>query len=1004
MTSALTSARLPGGPDLLVALAYAALGWGSLQIAIAPDYVSLVFLPAGLAVAAVRLRGARALAGVFLGSLLVQGLAHAQVAAPGWRWTMLVPATGAVLQAAATAWAMQRWLDDPDTLDTPSAVWRCMLLVVPLGSLINPGLSVPLLAAGGVIPADDLLFSLWTWWIGDALGVALLLPVMLALFGRPAAVWRPRLRSVALPVGLSLVVMVGAVALVRSHQEASTAARFEHESEEAIERLQRRLDALTDAVGAISHVMALGERIDAQAFQAITASWLARYPGILNFGWSPLVPGEAREAFERRQALQRGEPFVLRGRDAQGRTFPAQPADRHLPITLVEPLARNRAVLGLDVLVLPATAATAQQAIASGRPSVSDPLHLVQETGQQRGVVMYQPVHARDRQRLLGIVSAAIRVGDLLRATLEAGQAGDSGLQLCLWDPRAAPGRRDLAGPRSCAPADPAQAAPPQAAAAGARAGLERRASLHFGERRWALHITPSPRFLSQSRDWTAWAVTATGLASVGMLGGFLLVVTGQQRRSQRLVELRTHELAQSNASLLQLAHFDPLTGLYNRAQWTRLAQQCLDDARRHGDTLAVLFIDLDRFKHVNDSLGHSQGDLLLATLATRMQHCLRGRDVVARLGGDEFVVLLPRLRDRHGARRAAEKLMHELARPVALAGHEVNVTASLGAACWPGDGDDIETLLQHADIAMYAAKDDGRNATRFFSRDLQERLSEHLLLERELRRALSQDDGELRLVYQPQAQLQCGRVVGVEALLRWQHPTRGAIGPDRFIPVAEQCGLIQAVDDWVLRQACDRLRRWHDEQRAPLRLAVNLSAQSLGRDDFLPRLAQALERAGPAAGLLELEITESLLMQDQGDLRERLQALTRLGPTLALDDFGTGYSNLGYLKRLPLDKLKIDRSFIVDLPGAPEGEALVRAIVSMAHDLGLQVLAEGVETEAQRAFLQRHGCDLMQGWLLARALPPDELQAWLAARGQADRDHAAPCTHTAAAASSEAG
>ncbi|HMX11898.1 MAG TPA: bifunctional diguanylate cyclase/phosphodiesterase, partial [Burkholderiaceae bacterium] len=354
--------------------------------------------------------------------------------------------------------------------------------------------------------------------------------------------------------------------------------------------------------------------------------------------------------------------------------------------------------------------------------------------------------------------------------------------------------------------------------------------------------------------------------------------------------------------------------------------------------------------------------------------------DVLARLGGDEFVLLLPRLHDRDGARHAGDKLMQTLAQPVRLLGHDVTVTASLGVACFPADGDSVETLLQHADIAMYAAKDDGRNRLHFYTSDLHERLSAHLLLERELRRALTEGAGELYLEYQPQIDLANGRVVGVEALLRWQHPTLGAIRPDRFIPVAEQSGLIDVVDRWVLAQACEQLRVWQMQGLPRLRVAVNISAQDFARPDFLPQVHAMLQDCGDLARQLELEITESLLMQGQAQVQQRLEALTRLGPTLALDDFGTGYSNLGYLKRLPLAKLKIDRSFVVDLPGRSEDEALVRAIVSMAHDLGLQVLAEGVETAAQRDFLTQLGCDQIQGWLVAPSLTPEALAHWLAA------------------------
>lgn len=973
---------LPAWPEVLVAMAYALLGWGSLQIAIPPDYVALIFLPAGLAVAAVLLRGRRALWGVGLGALLVQVLAHEQAGVAELTWTMAVPAVGAVLQAAATAWAVRRWLDFPEGFDTPASLLACLLLL-PAGSMINASLSVPTLAAAGVIPWPEALFSAWTWWIGDALGVALLLPVVLALFGSPAEVWRPRVRTVALPMIVALGMVVGAVGMVRSAQEQALQARFQREFDDAWQRLQRRFDALTDATDAVATLIEQRPDIDAAGFRAATTGWLARYPGILNFGWSPRVTAPERSVFERQQsrrgALPGAAPFQITGRDISGRLYPALSASEYLPITLVEPLERNAQVIGLDVLVLPATGAAARCALSSGRPCVSDGLRLVQETGRQQGVVLYQAAFDRGSAvaRPLGVVSLALRMEELAEATLDSRGGRADVLAFCLVDLDGVDDRRVLFGQPGCGAGDGS------AEAAGAR-GLARRAAVRFGQQDWVLSARTGPRFSSEARDWTAWAVTATGFTAVALLGAFLMVITGQARRTQRLVDQRTYELAQSNASLTQLAHFDPLTGLYNRTQWNELAQRAIDDARRHGDTLAVVFIDIDRFKDVNDSLGHSQGDRLLSTLATRLKACLRSCDVLARLGGDEFVLLLPRLNNSEGARHAGDKLMQALTQPVRLLGHDVTVTASLGAACFPADGDSVETLLQHADIAMYAAKGDGRNRLRFYTNDLRERLSAHLLLERELRRALTEGTGELRVEYQPQIDLASGQVVGVEALLRWEHPTLGAIRPDRFIPVAEQSGLIDAVDRWVLAQACEQLRAWQMQGLPRLRVAVNMSAQDFARPDFLPQVHSLLQDGGDLARQLELEITESLLMQGQAQVQQRLEELTQLGPTLALDDFGTGYSNLGYLKRLPLAKLKIDRSFVVDLPGRGEDEALVRAIVSMAHDLGLQVLAEGVETEAQRDFLTQLGCDQIQGWLVAPSLTPDALVRWLGAQAMA--------------------
>ncbi|HMX11420.1 MAG TPA: diguanylate cyclase, partial [Burkholderiaceae bacterium] len=642
MTSDSLVRWLPAWPDVLMAAAYALLGWGSLRIAIPPDYVALVFLPAGLAVAAVLLRGRRALWGVLLGSLLVQAIAHEQAGVAGLTWTMGVPAVGAVLQAAVTAWAIRRWLDFPEGFDTPTALLSCMLVVVPVGSMINACLSVPTLAAAGVIPWPEALFSAWTWWVGDALGVVLLLPVVLALFGSPAPLWRPRVRTVALPMGVALGLVVGAVAMVRSAQERALQARFQREFDDARQRLQRRFDALTDAAHAVATLMEQRPDIDVAGFRAATSGWLTRYPGILNFGWSPLVTHEGRREFERWQTQRSGLPgeggFRITGRDAQGRLQPVLPAPEYLPITRVEPLERNLQVIGLDVLVLPASAAAATCALSGGRPCVSDGLRLVQETALQQGVVLYHGVFDRSGgvRRPLGVVSLALRMDELTDATLGLkGELADS-LRYCLVDLDGLADRRVLVGANGCDRRDAAGAFP-----AGDGRSLTRSAVIRFGQQAWVLSARAGVGFSTGARDWTAWAVTATGFTAVGLLGAFLMVITGQARRTQRLVDQRTFELAQSNANLTQLAHFDPLTGLYNRAQWNELAQRAIDDARRHGDTLAVVFIDIDRFKHINDSLGHSQGDRLLSTLATRLKACLRSCDVLAQLGGDEFVLLL---------------------------------------------------------------------------------------------------------------------------------------------------------------------------------------------------------------------------------------------------------------------------------------------------------------------------------------------------------------------------
>ncbi|MEY2683699.1 MAG: hypothetical protein RJA09_843 [Pseudomonadota bacterium] len=956
--------------NLATALAYALFGWLSLKVSTPPDYVSLVFLPAGLALAVVLIWGIRLTPGVFLGSLLVQVLAHNQASVASWSWSLLLAPAGAAIQAWATAWMVWRWVGYPSAMDTPTKVALFMFLITPMGSMINASLSVPLLVAGGAIPAADALYSWWTWWLGDALGVVLLAPMVLALFGEPAEAWRPRTRTVALPMVFALVLTSGSFYQLRQGDERALSQRFQQETHEQALRLQRRLDAQADSVVAIAKLMQLTQHLSEADFKAATRPWLERYSGTQNFGWSPLVKADQRTSFETPPWRGGAGGLEIKGRDANGQVFKAPQADYHLPITLVEPLDSNRSVLGLDVRVLPATAASVASTQQTGLPTTTQAIRLVQEAGEQRGVVMYQAVFHSGTTTLKGVVSAVFRMDDVLQAVLDPADTGR--WTLCLIDAHASAPNRRLSGPSGCenAPQRPNLWAADW--------------PLRFGGQNWQAHFVIGPQYLAQSRNWTTWVTLATGLGSVAMLGAFLMVITGLNRRTQRLVEQRTVELARSNATLAQLAHFDPLTGLSNRTHWMAQAENTLREAQERGEPMAIMFLDLDRFKHVNDSLGHSQGDLLLQTVAQRLRVCLRARDVLARLGGDEFVVLLPKLKGREGAAVAARKIVKALSEPVTLDNHEVTVSASLGLAYYPGDGEDVETLLRHADTAMYAVKDSGRNSWRFFAPDMTERLSQRLVLETGLRRALQPEARELFLEYQPQVN-GAGDVLGTEALVRWRHPELGVVPPDRFIPIAEDAGLIDALGQWVLKEACLQLRQWHamaaqQPAMGRLRMAVNISALEFNRPSFIAHLREVLLTSGVRADCLELEITESLLMQALPDLNNRLSDITALGVTLALDDFGTGYSSLGYLKRLPLSKVKIDRSFVTDIPGDAEDEAIVRATISMAHDLGLQVVAEGVETPAQRDFLTQHHCDAQQGWLYSRSLPAEALPAWVQA------------------------
>jgi len=434
-----------------------------------------------------------------------------------------------------------------------------------------------------------------------------------------------------------------------------------------------------------------------------------------------------------------------------------------------------------------------------------------------------------------------------------------------------------------------------------------------------------------------------------------------------------------SEQRIYRLAHYDVLTGLPNRALFQERLEQGLIHHRRRRAALALLFLDLDRFKRVNDSLGHAAGDRLLQIVAGRLAECVRESDTVARLGGDEFTIILDSIGAPEDATRVARKILAALAEPALVAGHELFVTSSIGIALFPRDAEDTQTLLRHADAAMYLAKERGRDNWQAFSPDINVAAAERMALESGLRRAL--EAGEFILEYQPQAELGAGRVVAVEALVRWSSPKRGIVAPAEFIPVAEETGLIVEIGAWVLETACRQLHEWKTAGLDPVQMAVNVSGRQF-LDPRLPEMvARALAHHAVPPGCLELEITESCVMADARESIERLRQLKAMGLHVTIDDFGVAYSSLNHLKRLPIDKLKIDRSFVRDLPEDADDAAIAATIIAMGRSLDLTVVAEGVENEEQLAFLRAQGCDQIQGHYFCPPLPARGCTHFLATR-----------------------
>ena len=421
-------------------------------------------------------------------------------------------------------------------------------------------------------------------------------------------------------------------------------------------------------------------------------------------------------------------------------------------------------------------------------------------------------------------------------------------------------------------------------------------------------------------------------------------------------------------------AHHDPLTGLPNRLLFESRLQQALEQASAEQRQGAVLFLDLDRFKHINDSLGHPVGDLLLQGIAKRLREQLREADTVARLGGDEFIVLMPSVAQICDVERVADKLMGAFGPPFNAGGHEFFMSSSIGISLFPEHGDDVATLVKNADAAMYRAKARGRNRIEFYTPDLSSQASERITLGNDLRRAIER--GELRAYYQPKLSLADGRLVGAEALLRWHHPQLGAVSPERFITIAEENGSILELGDWILQEACRQMHQWQKRYPPFGPLAVNLAGAQLRQPQLVGRISELLADAGLAPASLQLEITETFVMSQKEEALPILQALKELGLQLAIDDFGTGYSSLSYLKRLPIDILKIDQSFVAGLPDDPNDAAITRAIIALGHSMQLTVIAEGVETTAQQRFLAHEGCQQFQGFLVGQPMPAAQFAA----------------------------
>lgn len=490
--------------------------------------------------------------------------------------------------------------------------------------------------------------------------------------------------------------------------------------------------------------------------------------------------------------------------------------------------------------------------------------------------------------------------------------------------------------------------------------------------RRTGQPVTVIHRYQRVDGQWRIVELHASPFTSAS--GDLLGVIQVSRDITERT--LAENQLRENESRLKHLAYHDALTGLPNRLLLHEHLLRAIAAARRSNDQVAILFCDLDRFKNINDSLGHAVGDQVLKEIASRIRQSLRECDVVSRLGGDEFAIILDQVKDVEHIATVARKLLAVLPQPVLVENQEVRVTVSIGASVYPVDSDNVESLMKFADIAMYQAKEGGRDNFRFYTPGMDSRSHELLLLEIDLRKAL--EENQFTVHYQPQIDLKTGFLLGLEAMVRWEHPERGMVWPGDFIPLAEESGLILPLGRWILHEVCRQARNWLDQGLPPVRVAVNISGRQFLEPDFVDQVERILAEADLRPESIELEITESVMMGNVDKAMSTLADLHRRGVSLVIDDFGTGYSSLAYLKQFPISSLKIDRTFFQNIIHDPRDAALASAVLALAHSLGLKVIAEGVETKEQLAFLNAQGFDAAQGYLFACPLPPDELAGYL--------------------------
>ena len=972
---------------VLLALVYFSVSKAALLLAIPPGYATPVWPGAGIALGASLIWGRKILIGLFLGSLLVN-----LSVAPNWLWQdpvqclsmCLLIASGAYLQCFIAHSILRHLLPADCAYDTNRSVFVLIGLGGALCSIIGASVAVSGLWLFGRIDSSEILFSWWTWWTGDTVGVLIFVPVTLIAAGHPRIIWRSRLFSVGAPLLLSFA----AACMVLKAANQSEESRLRGEFERMAKTVSADIRSATSQAGTgILRGAAFVENSDQFSYGDFLDHIhpiLHEHPELSALSWVPRVPRTDLNGFLKQVRSLDFPQFAIRQLENLGSTH-----SDLFPVTYIAPLQVNSTAQGFDLGSESARRDMLERAAINGRLTASMPIQLVQESSEQAilfTIPVYQNNAILEYGRNLGLnsvrgfVTGTLRTQDLLSKASSLELIGAMSLEVSTVNSN---------GDRKVLISFPKMAAAND---------MMWQEEIEIAGTIWEIYARPSVQFIAKQRSVLSWMVLLSALGLSGLLGAFLLLVTGQMHRVENAVAQRTEDLNKevksrrvaetrlrhSEAQFRKLAYHDSLTGLANREYFSRRLTEAVELAQRDGQMLAVHFFDLDHFKDINDSMGHPVGDGLLQSIASALNRSLRRTDVLARLGGDEFAILQTGILDESQAETLAHTTLTSLIQPFHVSGYEVRTSSSVGISLYDGrkesdkrHPDEISVrLMEQADIALYEVKDSRRGEYLFHTPAMTARVHNSIAVGNALKKALDNNLPELYLAYQPQIDMRTGNIDSYEVLIRWNSEELGDLGPAEFIPIAEARGLIIELGHFTLRNACQFLAKTRSMQPdgRPFKLAVNVSSTQFADPGFVRDVKNILEEEGVAAQNIELELTEAVLSRNISQVADTLYELRRMGFEIAIDDFGTGYSSLLYLKKLPVGRIKVAQEFVRDMIDDPADAEIVRATIQIARAMELDIIAEGVESIEHVDNLLALGCRHAQGYYYSKPIAEQDL------------------------------